>query len=181
MSAADLPMIVYHFPGATGVNLSLDFYEEMARNPQCIGVKFTSLNLFEMQQIRSRCGEDFLIYNGHDEIYAAGALTGADGAIGSTFNMMAPLFVRMYQLAGEGDWEAVRAAQAQANEVIAHMLKYDVIPYEKYISHLQGVSKSFKARQPLRQLSDKERAEIEVFYRSNSTLLAGAAEVKQQA
>jgi N-acetylneuraminate lyase len=179
MSAADLPMIVYHFPGATGVNLSMDFYEEISRNPQCIGVKFTSLNLFEMQQIRARCGDDFLIYNGHDEIYAAGALTGADGAIGSTFNMMAPLFVSMFKLAEAGDWAAVRSAQGQANEVIVHMLNYDVIPYEKYITYLQGISKTYKARQPLKQLSDKERAEIDAFYAGNEVLKAAAREFKQ--
>jgi N-acetylneuraminate lyase len=179
MAAADLPMIVYHFPGATGVNLSMDFYEEISRNPQCIGVKFTSLNLFEMQQIRARCGDDFLIYNGHDEIYAAGALTGADGAIGSTFNMMAPLFVNIFKQVAAGDWAAVRSAQAQANKVIVHMLKYDVIPYEKYLSYLQGVSKSYKTRQPLKQLTEQERAEIEAFYRDNEVLRTASSEIKQ--
>lgn len=60
MDAASLPMIIYHFPGATGVQLTLDFYSRMSKHPQCIGVKFTSLNLFDMQQIRSLCGPDFL-------------------------------------------------------------------------------------------------------------------------
>lgn len=69
MAAVPLPMLIYHYPGATGVQLSMDFYEDMARHPQCIGVKFTSLNLFEMQQIRARCGDRFLIFNGHAKVY----------------------------------------------------------------------------------------------------------------
>lgn len=174
MAAVDLPLIIYHYPGATGVSLSMDFYELMSRHPQCIGVKFTSLNLFEMQQIRARCGEAFLIYNGHDEIYAAGALTGADGAIGSTYNMMAPLFVEINRYAEIGSWQALPALQAEGNAVIAHMLNYDVIPYEKYISFLQGTIASYKVREPLKQLTEEERSAIRSYYESNGTLTSAA-------
>lgn len=164
MEASKLPMIVYHFPGATGVQLSLDFYEQMARHPRCLGVKFTSLNLFEMQQIRSRCGSDFLIWNGHDEVYAGGALMGADGAIGSTFNMMPGLFADMYEQQSRGQWGTVQNLQSQANEVIAHMLNYDVIPYEKYVLYLQGVIRNPAVRQPLKQFTTEEKAGIEAFF-----------------
>lgn len=170
MAATKLPMVIYHFPGATGINLSLDFYEEMARNKQCIGVKFTSLNLFEMEQIRARCGDEFLIYNGHDEVYAAGALMGADGAIGSTFNMMAGLFVSMFEAVQKGDWASVRSQQAKANEIISHMLRYDVIPYEKAVVQLQGSFNTARARMPLKQLTADELASIQAYYESNEDL-----------
>ncbi|CAG7607198.1 N-acetylneuraminate lyase [Paenibacillus solanacearum] len=170
MDAVPLPMIIYHFPGATGISLSMDFYEEMARHPQCIGVKFTSLNLFEMQQIRAKCGPDFLIFNGHDEVYAGGALMGADGAIGSTFNMMPGLFVEMFSTLTAGSWPSVQQPQAEANDVIAHMIGYDVIPYEKYILYLQGVFETPAVRQPLKQFTAEERKQIEDFYRDSPTL-----------
>ncbi|ULL13660.1 N-acetylneuraminate lyase [Paenibacillus sp. H1-7] len=172
MEASQLPMIVYHFPGATGVQLSLEFYEQMARHPRCLGVKFTSLNLFEMQQIRSRCGSGFLIWNGHDEVYAGGSLMGADGAIGSTFNMMPGLFVELFSQASSSRWEAVQSLQANANEIIAHMLNYDVIPYEKYILFLQGIIRTPAVRQPLRQFTEEEKAGMEAFF-SNSPILQG--------
>ena len=170
MDSVSLPMIIYHFPGATGVSLSADFYEELSRHPQCIGVKFTSFNLFEMEQIRAKCGPDFLIYNGHDEVYAGGALLGADGAIGSTYNMMPRLFVEMFGNVMSGRWSEISEAQSEANRVIAHMMRYDTIPYEKYILYLQGVIRCADARQPLRKLTAQEREEIESFYRGNETL-----------
>ncbi|TLS53341.1 N-acetylneuraminate lyase [Paenibacillus antri] len=175
MASVAAPMIVYHFPGATGVSLSLDFYEGLSRNPQCIGVKFTSLNLFEMQQIRARCGEDFLIFNGHDEVYASGALAGADGAIGSTFNIMPGLFVGMHRLLSEDGWKSgrtVQAMQAEANRVIAHMVGYDVIPYEKYMLYLQGIVRTPTARQPLRRFTPEERSRLEAFFESSGALRA---------
>ncbi|OZB92279.1 N-acetylneuraminate lyase [Paenibacillus sp. XY044] len=176
MSASGLPMIVYHYPGATGVQLSLDFYEDMARNPQCLGVKFTSMNLFEMQQIRSRCGDDFLIWNGHDEVLAGGLLLGADGAIGSTFNMMPDPFLRMYDVKAAGNWDAVRELQVKANAVIAHMLHYDVIPYEKRMLFLQGVISNPATRQPLKRFSAEQQAEIDRFYATSDLLMVDKGE-----
>ncbi|MCU6709834.1 dihydrodipicolinate synthase family protein [Paenibacillus sp. J5C_2022] len=171
MAAASLPMIIYHFPGATGVSLDLGFYEEMALHPQCAGVKFTSLNLYEMEQIRARCGEDFLIYNGHDEVYAGGALLGADGAIGSTMNMMPHLFTEMHVRSKAGDWASLRPLQRAANAIIADMTTYDVIPYEKYMLYLQGVIASPKTREPLKQLDAEETRRIRAFYETNDALM----------
>ncbi|MDQ0898971.1 MULTISPECIES: N-acetylneuraminate lyase [unclassified Paenibacillus] len=173
MAAVSLPMIVYHFPGATGVSLSMDFYEQMSRNPQCIGVKFTSLNLFEMQQIRARCGQDFLIFNGHDEVYSAGAYAGANGAIGSTFNMMPGLFAQMYELIVSEDrprMASIQSMQAEANEAIAHMIQFDVIAYEKYMLYLQGILATPTVRQPLKQFTTEEREQIESFYAQSEVL-----------
>lgn len=173
MAAVSVPMIVYHYPGATGVSLSMEFYEQMSRNPQCIGVKFTSLNLFEMQQIRARCGDDFLIYNGHDEVYMAGSFVGADGAIGSTFNMIPGLFTGMYRLLASEDRlpkAALQLMQAEANEVIAHMIQFDVIAYEKYMLFLQGVLATPAVRQPLKQFTAEERARIESYYTQSEVL-----------
>lgn len=177
MSAVSIPMLIYHFPGATGVNLTLDFYECMSRHPQCLGVKFTSMNLFEMQQIRARCGDRFLIMNGHDEVYASSVPMGSDGAVGSTFNIMPSLYAEMHALAVAGQWTKLPEMQTQANEVIAHMLQYDVIPYEKAILYLQGVLETATVRSPLKRLTTEELANITEFYDSNRLLKRHAAQV----
>jgi N-acetylneuraminate lyase len=170
MAATKLPMIIYHFPGATGVTLSMDFYKEMSAHPQCIGVKFTSYNLFEMQQIRALCGQDFLIYNGHDEVYAAGAIMGADGAIGSTFNVIAPLFVEMYGKICRNEWSALAELQAKANEVIAKLIQYDVFSTEKFICYLQGNFRTPSIRHPLKQLTQREQEELRLYFEQSAVL-----------
>ncbi|MDF2959532.1 MAG: N-acetylneuraminate lyase [Paenibacillus sp.] len=170
MASTATPMIIYHFPGATGVSLTMDFYEQMAKHPQCIGVKFTSLNLFEMEQIRAKCGTDFLVFNGHDEIYAGGALMGADGAIGSTFNIMPGLFAQLYQMAEAGQWGAMRELQSKANEIITELVAVDVLAFEKYVMYLQGVSRTPMIRGPLKQLSAEEKKRIERFFNTSDIL-----------
>ncbi|WP_373557972.1 dihydrodipicolinate synthase family protein [Paenibacillus sp. XY044] len=60
-----------------------------------------------MQQTRSRCGDDWIIWTGHDEICAAGLLLGSDGAIGSTFNRMPKMFTSMYRAGSSNDGKDV--------------------------------------------------------------------------
>lgn len=172
MASTSRPMIIYHFPGATGVSLTMDFYEQMAKHPKCIGVKFTSLNLFEMEQIRAKCGKDFLIFNGHDEVYTGGAIMGADGAIGSTFNIMPGLFAKLFSLAQSKQWEAMPVLQSQANEIITELISIDVMAYEKYVMYLQGVFRKPVIREPLKQLTEYEKRKIEAFFQSSEVLKA---------
>lgn len=40
-----------------------------------------------MEQIR-RQHPELILYNGYDEIFASGVIAGADGGIGSTYNIM---------------------------------------------------------------------------------------------
>lgn len=164
MARVDLPLIVYNNPANTGFNLTPDFFADLARNPRCLGVKFTSLNLYELQQIRARCGEEFLIYNGHEQVYAGGALMGADGAIGSSFNVMPRHMVDMYDKLRQGDWDSALPHQIRANELLTHMFRYDGIAFLKRILYLQGVLRHPHSRMPLRRLTDAEEAEIASIY-----------------
>ena len=170
MDAVASPMIVYHFPANTGVSLPPDFYGQLAQHSHMLGVKFTSYNLYELEQIRAGCGEGFIIMNGHDEVYAGAAVMGATGAIGSTFNIQLSLFRDMQQHIRHERWSEVGRLQAKANAIIAHMLQYDVIAYEKYMLFLQGVIPCAKVRQPLLQLAASDQAAIRQFYDNNETL-----------
>lgn len=158
--AADIPLIVYHFPGFTGAQLSADFVGELAAACESIiGLKFTSRDMYEMQQIIDICGEDFLVFNGSDECALAGFATGACGAIGSTFNIMPELFVALHRHCAAGQWSEARRLQYEANRLIRELLKYDVIAFEREMLRLQGFDVG-PPRKPIRQLTDTERREI---------------------
>lgn len=59
----------------------------MVTLPGVGALKQTSGDLYQMEQIR-REHPDLVLYNGYDEIFASGLLAGADGGIGSTYNIM---------------------------------------------------------------------------------------------
>ncbi|MBW7475434.1 N-acetylneuraminate lyase [Paenibacillus oenotherae] len=159
VEAADIPLIAYHIPGLTGSNASVDFYKELSQVDGIIGLKFTSTNVYEMQQIMDSCGEDFLVFNGPDEICLAGLTMGACGAIGSTYNIMMAPFAELYRLFHEGKLAEARTLQYEVNRVIRELLRYDFIAFEREILRLQGFEVG-SPRKPIQQLIDAQRADI---------------------
>lgn len=80
-------MVVYNIPALSGVKLTLDQINTLVTLPGVGALKQTSGDLYQMEQIR-REHPDLVLYNGYDEIFASGLLAGADGGIGSTYNIM---------------------------------------------------------------------------------------------
>ncbi len=161
-NAADIPLIIYHIPAMTGVQSGIKFYEKISKEDNIIGVKFTSKDTFELQQLIEACGPDFHVFNGPDECLIAGLTLGCCGAIGSTYNIMPELFVDLYRQFHTGNLAEARTLQAKANRVIAELLKYDFIAFEREILRLQGIDVGLP-RKPIQQLTDEERKSIRLF------------------
>ncbi|MDF2958917.1 MAG: N-acetylneuraminate lyase [Paenibacillus sp.] len=167
--AADIPLIIYHFPAMTGVQASASFYAELAKEPNIIGVKFTSMNTFELQQLIETCGEEFLVFNGPDEACLSGLVTGCVGAIGSTYNIMPAKFVQLYEAVQKGELATARKLQGEVNAVIAELLKYDFIAFEREILKLQGFDVG-DARKPIQRLNVEQQTAIRKFAKQHAFL-----------
>lgn len=130
--AANLPVLIYHIPARSGVTLGLDAFDALLSDKRFLGVKFTSSDYFTFERLRERY-PDKILYNGYDEMCLCGLAMGADGAIGSTYNLMAEKFIDIFRLAGENDFVSARKLQHEANDVIACMLEAgNVIAAVKY-------------------------------------------------
>jgi len=113
--ACDLPFLVYYFPELCRAIETLDQILELCEIPNVAGLKFTDFDLFKLHQL-SRAGK--VIFNGRDQVLAAGLLMGASGGIGSFYNVIPKLFVDVYACARTGQWEDARRAQDRINELI---------------------------------------------------------------
>lgn len=162
--SADIPLIIYHFPAVTGVEASASFYGELSKEENIVGVKFTSMNSFELQQLIAACDEDFLVFNGPDEACLTGLVLGCCGAIGSTYNIMAEPFVSLYNAVQNMNFSEAKQLQFKVNEVIAELLKYDFIAFEREILRLQGFDVG-NPRKPIQQLTEEQRKQILLFAR----------------
>lgn len=116
-----LPMIVYHIPALSGVSVDVSLFDSLLQSDEFIGVKFTSNDFFSFERLRNRY-PDKLLYNGYDEMLLSGLAMGADGGIGSTYNLMAERFVRIYKLAGENKYEEALLEQHKANDIIESLI-----------------------------------------------------------
>jgi N-acetylneuraminate lyase len=102
--------------------------ETLCGLPNVIGVKFTDFDLFRMANLAQpgRC-----LFNGRDEVLAAGLLMGATGGIGTFYNLLPELFVEIYDAAIAGRWDAAQAAQQRVNAVIRIVLGFPLFPAVK--------------------------------------------------
>lgn len=130
--AANLPMLVYHIPAFSGVNMSTDEMTSFLSDSRFAGIKYTSGDFFTMERVKA-LHPNKLIYNGYDEMLLSGLSMGADGAIGSTYNFMADKFVRILSLFREHKIDEARAAQNEANRIISILCKVGVMQAEKEI------------------------------------------------
>lgn len=133
---SDLPLLVYYFPEVSPAISTAEQLEELCSLPNVIGVKFTDFDLYRMANL-VRPGRG--VFNGRDEVLAAGLLMGATGGIGTFYNVLPELVVRMHAAARAGDWEDARAAQQRVNALIRVTLQFPAFPAVKQILAWSGL------------------------------------------
>lgn len=133
--ASSLPLLVYYYPEASRLTVTLDHLLELCEIPNVAGLKFTDFDLYKLHQI-SQSGK--VIFNGRDEVFAAGLLMGAWGGIGTFYNLVPELVLRIYESALSGQWDDARRAQDQVNELIRITLEFPMLSAVKTMLKWQG-------------------------------------------
>lgn len=124
-AASDVPLLVYYFPDLCPAIGAAAQILELTSIPNVAGLKFTDYDLFKMWTVK-QAGP--VIFNGRDEVFAAGLLMGADGGIGSFYNLVPAWFVEVYRLAKASRWEEARAVQSRISELIRVALQLPAMP-----------------------------------------------------
>lgn len=149
-----LPFYYYHIPSMTGLNFSMaDFlHEASARIANLAGVKFTHEDLMDLHQcLRVEQGRFNLLF-GRDEILLSALVLGARGAVGSTYNFAAPIYLRMMAAFAAGDLATAEQEQARAAAMIRTLNRYGGLAAGKAVMKMFGLDCG-PVRLPLRDLT----------------------------
>lgn len=162
-AAPDTDFVIYNIPQLAGVALTPGLYAEMRKNPRVIGVKNSSMPVYDIQIMKQDSGEDYIIFNGPDEQFISGRVIGAEGGIGGTYGVMPELFLKMDEYVREGKMEEARQIQYAVNEVIALMCQahgnmYAVI---KAILKMNSGIDIGSVRKPLAALTEDDMKIVE--------------------
>ncbi len=111
--APELPFYYYHIPSFTGVPLDMaQFLQKGGESiPNLVGIKFSDLKVFDYQACLNCCGGRYDILWGCDEMLLSALAVGARGAVGSTFNAIAPVYRRIMEAFDAGDLDEARRCQ----------------------------------------------------------------------
>lgn len=124
--APDLPFYYYHIPSVSGVCLNMaSFIEEASREiPNFRGIKFTHNNFVDMLQCLEKDNGKWEILHGYDELLLTGLTLGASGAVGSTYNYIADLYMKIIDSFRENKLKEARAAQLMSVKLVDILNKY---------------------------------------------------------
>ena len=139
-----LPLILYAVPMMPGVEIN-KMMGELLKIDNVIGIKDTRANYYQMWQLRQLNNGNINIINGPDETLLCGLMMGADGGIGSTYNIMADKYAKLYSLFTEGKLEEARVMQFQITSIIQVLLKYGCVQALKKYLEFQGFNMGARA------------------------------------
>ncbi len=119
-AAPELPVYYYHIPSMTGCAFAMREFLELAdgRIPNLAGVKFTYENVMDYSECLELMGGKYEMLFGRDEMLLCALPLGAKGAIGSTFNFAAPLYVRMIEAWKAGDLGTAKELQVKSHRML---------------------------------------------------------------
>jgi N-acetylneuraminate lyase len=154
----DLPVYYYHFPSLSGVDLPMPEFLEMASTqiPNLVGMKFTHFNLMEFSQCLMSENGKFDVLHGFDETLLCGLSLGAVGGVGSTYNLMPSVYLKIIEYFKNGDIEMARKMQRISVSLVEILNKYGgALVCGKAIMNLLGMDFG-PCRLPVRKLSTAE-------------------------
>lgn len=148
-----LPMIVYNIPlaGLMGTDLIL----RLSKLENVKSLKFTGKDHDQLSHLKEVLGKDFIIYSGCDEMAFSGLAAGADGLIGSFYNVMPELFIKMFHAAQANDMITATRMQRIGTEIILASIKYDYLALMRNMLAWQGIDAGF-SRRPFTNYKDSE-------------------------
>ncbi len=154
-----IPVIVYYFLGAQQT-MSASLIAHIFEIDNVTGVKWSSNDLYEMMRLKDMTKGEMNIISGGDEILLSALASGADAGIGSTFNVLLPEFVSLYNDFVDKNLTRALETQLKINRVIEVLIKHELIPSVKYGLKLMGYDIG-SATYPMKQFTPEEARAFE--------------------
>jgi N-acetylneuraminate lyase len=153
----DLPLFYYHIPALSGVDVDvLDLLGRAEQDlPSLVGIKYSASTVPEYQACLNFGRARYTVLFGYDEMLLSALSVGAPGAVGSSYNFSAPLYVAIIEAFERGDLAEARRLQGLSVQMIRFMYRYRGQPAFKAAMGLLGLDCG-PNRLPLKTLSAHE-------------------------
>ena len=157
-AAADLPLLVYNLPQATGIEITPALMQKIReRVPQLEGLKHSSLDFVHTKAFADM-GLSCLI--GSSRLMLAALTLGATGCVDGPPCITPEPWVEVWDAYNDGDMKRAEAAQARATQVVDAVMRYGYFGAVKaMVSERLGIDCG-DPRPPLPRLTPEQRASI---------------------
>ena len=151
-----LPIILYHVPGRTGLNVPISVFSELSKHENIVAVKEASGSIQTAMEIMAACGDDLDIYTGCDELTVPTVARGGAGVISVLSGLLPAGMQMLCRLAREGEMQAAAMLQLYYLPLIrALFCEVNPIPVKTALSLCGKCSEEF--RLPMCAMSEENK------------------------
>lgn len=159
-AAVTVPLMYYNLPGATGVELTFEQFQELRRTARVETLKDTSGDAVAGMELIQRDAEGPTLLNGMDSLTFSSLAAGARAAIWGAANFLPREAVELHRLlATENDLVGARELWKRIYPICAFLESHSYTAAVKEACDLVGLSIG-PLRRPLLALEPEERAEL---------------------
>jgi len=147
---SDLPWMVYHIPGRTAVNVTLDTLKELrSRSPSFVGMKHAVNDLGFVAECLAALGADFRVFVGLEELSFPMMAVGACGLMNAVGNLQPAVLAQLCDTIWRNDLTGAQALHQQLLEINQSVF-FDVNPIPvKYMMKRLGILPANEHRLPM--------------------------------
>lgn len=164
-----IPILLYNVPKFTHINMSADFIARLSRHTNIAGLKDSSGNVIQLQEILNGVAEDFSVLVGTAGVLFSGLTIGCIGAICALANVAPEACVKIFNLVKAGDMDAARELQLKMIPVNQAVTAIYGVPGLKAAMDMCGYFGG-DPRPPLLPSPAQERSEIEAIIKKAGLL-----------
>ena len=154
-----IPILLYNVPKFTHINMAADFVARLSEHPNIVGLKDSSANVIQLQEILNGVTKDFSVLVGTAGVLFSGLTIGCAGAISALANVAPEACVKIFDLVKAGDLDAARELQLKMISVNQAVTAIYGVPGLKSALDMCGYFGG-DPRLPLLPSSQQERLEI---------------------
>ena len=130
------------------------------RIPSLRGMKYTNTDLMQMQRCMAVADGYFDVLFGHDPALAAGWRLGVRGAVGTTYNYAAPLYLRLIEAIENGNDDQVLQLQLESCKLTARLFEINFHAATRKVMERLGVNIG-PPRPPLVPLNPAQQSQLD--------------------
>jgi N-acetylneuraminate lyase len=168
LAAPNTAFYYYHIPVLTGGNFQMIELLKKVDGviPNFRGIKYTHEDFMDFLTCMNYADRKYDMLWGRDENMLSALVLGNMGAVGSTYNYAAPLYLELIKAYEKGDFEKANALQQQSIDMIRLLGKYGGISVGKSYMKLIGLDCG-EFRLPVKNMSAEQ---FEIFKRDVSEI-----------
>lgn len=151
--ASPIPVLLYNFTAATGVNLQPDTVRTLAAHPNIVGIKESGSDIAQIADLVAVGSPAFSVLAGSASTFHAALAAGVDGGILALAGLVPGPCVRLFELARAGRMDDARPLQRQLLPLARLISTGYGVPGLKAALRLVGIDAGWP-RQPLAPAPD---------------------------